>query len=102
MTTGKVLLELYLQCDDTLDNIFIEEFEVTDIISVLPVNRAIGPDSISHKMLKSTMFTICKPLCLHAQNLSRLALELLPEISLNKFRPLPLPPRNLQGNVTVN
>lgn len=64
LTTGKVLPELYLQCDETLDNIFIEEFEVTDIISVLPVNKAIGPDSISHKMLKSTMFTICKPLCL--------------------------------------
>lgn len=63
LTTGKVLPELYLQCDETLDNIFIEEFEVTDI-SILPVNKAIGPDSISHKMLKSTMFTICKPLCL--------------------------------------
>ena len=58
LTTGKVLPELYLQCDETL------EFEVTDIISVLPVNKAIGPDSISHKMLKATMFTICKPLCL--------------------------------------
>lgn len=64
LNTGNFLPELYLQCNETLDNIFIEELEVTDIIFVLPVNKAIGPDSINHKMLKSTMFTICKPLCL--------------------------------------
>ena len=40
----------------------MEEHKMTDIISVLPVNKAIGPDCISHKMLKTTMYTVCKPL----------------------------------------
>ena len=31
-------------CYDTLCNITIDEQEVLDIISVLPVNKAIGPD----------------------------------------------------------
>ena len=53
---------MFLQCDDSLNDIVIEENEVTDIISVLPVNKAIRPDCISHKMLKSTMYTVCKPL----------------------------------------
>lgn len=35
-----------------------------DIISILPVNKAIGPDLISHKMLKATLFTVVKPLTL--------------------------------------
>lgn len=49
LTTSKVLpdLHLHVQGDETLDNIVIEEFEVTEIISVYPVNKAIGPDSMS-------------------------------------------------------
>ena len=39
--------------------ITIDEQEVLDIISVLPMNKAIGPDCISHKVLKSI---IVKPL----------------------------------------
>ena len=53
---------MYYMCNDTLCNITIDEQEVLDIISVLPVNKAIGPDCISHKMLKSTISTIVKPL----------------------------------------
>lgn len=34
MSTGKVLSKLYLQCHETLDNIFIEELKVTDIIII--------------------------------------------------------------------
>ena len=34
-----------------------------NIISVIPLNKPIGPDCISHKMLKSAIFTIkVKPL----------------------------------------
>lgn len=46
---------MLLQCDDTLNDIVIKEYDVTDIISVMPVNKAIGPGCINHKMLKSTM-----------------------------------------------
>jgi hypothetical protein len=56
------LPEMYLHCHKTIDSITIEKYDVTDIISILPVNKAVGPDCISHKMLKSTMHTICKPL----------------------------------------
>ena len=60
--TGKSVPEMFLQCDDSLEDIIIEEYEVIDIISVLLVNKAIGPDCISHKMLKATIHTVCKPL----------------------------------------
>ena len=60
----KELPEMYLHCHETIDSIAIEESEVIDIIFILPVNKAVGPDCISHKMLKSTMYSICKPLCL--------------------------------------
>ena len=54
---------MYYMCNDTLCNITIDEQKVLDIISVIPVNKPIGPDCISHKMLKSAIFTIIvKPL----------------------------------------
>ena len=53
---------MYYMCNDTLCNITIDEQDVLGIISVLSVNKAIGPDCISHKMLKSTIFTIVKHL----------------------------------------
>ena len=56
------LPHMYSLCNDSLDNIVVEEQEVSDIITILPVNKAVGPDSISHKMLKSTKKTIAKPL----------------------------------------
>ena len=42
-----------------LCNITINKQEVMYIISVLTVNKAIGPDFISHKMLKSNFFYYC-------------------------------------------
>ena len=36
---------------------------IVDIISILPVNKPIGPDCISHRMLKSTIHTISRALC---------------------------------------
>ena len=52
---------MFLYYSESLADIVIEESEVIDIKSVLPINKAIGPDCISHKMLKSTMHTVCKP-----------------------------------------
>ena len=43
---------MFLYRSESLADIVIEEFEVIDIISVLPINKAIGPDCISHKCVK--------------------------------------------------
>ncbi len=51
-------------CNNVISDICILEQEVIDIVSILQVNKAVGPDNISHKMLKSTMYTIAKPLCI--------------------------------------
>lgn len=58
---------MYSLCSETLCNIYINDQEVLDIIfniTNVPVNKAIGPDLVSHKMLKATLFTIVKPLTL--------------------------------------
>lgn len=44
--------------------LFLNMQDVIDIISILQTNKAVGPDAISHKMLKTIMYTIVKPLCL--------------------------------------
>ena len=41
----------------------ILDSEMADTLSSLKVNRACGPDSISHRMLKYTYKTIAAPLC---------------------------------------
>lgn len=61
---GHVLPSMYSLCNNKLSNIVINEEEIIDIISISPANKAIGPDNISHKMLKLTKFPISKPLCL--------------------------------------
>ena len=60
------LPEFHSLCNNSISNIRILEQDVMDIISILQTNKAVGPDNISHKMLKSTctVFTIAKPLCL--------------------------------------
>ena len=47
--------------DLPIPNRVIQKHEVFDIISVIPVNKAIGPDCISNKMLKTCKETISKP-----------------------------------------
>ena len=54
----------YSLCNKSISDIRILEQDVNDIISILQTNKAVGPDNIDHKMLKSTVFTIAKPLCL--------------------------------------
>lgn len=46
------------------DSMHINEQEIIDKLSILPVNNAIDADLISHKMLKATKLTIFKPLFL--------------------------------------
>ena len=38
--------------------------EIKDTIHSLDINKASGPDNISHRMLKGCISTIFKPLCL--------------------------------------
>ena len=40
------------------------EQDISDFISTLQVNKAIGPNDISHKMLKETIHSVSIPLCL--------------------------------------
>ena len=61
---GVNLPDDYLLCDETLSDIVIQEQEFFYIISILPVNKAVGPDCISHKMLKATSKSVSRPLCL--------------------------------------
>ena len=46
--SNETLLNMYYMYNDTLCNITVDEQEVLDIISILPVNKAIGTDCISH------------------------------------------------------
>ena len=57
---------MYSLCNNNLSNIIIKEQEISHIITIFPINKAIGPDCISPKMLKSTKSTIMivKPLTL--------------------------------------
>jgi hypothetical protein len=50
--------------ESSLLNIHIKESDIEYIIANLDTNKAIGPDLISHKVLKSVRFSISKPLCL--------------------------------------
>ena len=50
-------------CNNVFDTIEIVEQDVNDVISVLQVNKAVGPDCISHKMLKETIFSVSTLLC---------------------------------------
>lgn len=65
------------RCNNSFSQIKVQEHQITDIISIIPVNKAVGPDCISHKMIKSCNDTISKPLCLNLFNKS-LSLKLFP------------------------
>jgi hypothetical protein len=56
-------VELATLCENTFSQIVITEQDIVDIMSILPVNKAIGNDCISHRMLKTTLNVIAKPLC---------------------------------------
>lgn len=46
-----------------IDTIIVNQTEIIDILSSLQINKACGPDGISHRMLKYTSETVALPLC---------------------------------------
>ena len=56
-------MNLSLLCNNVFDTTEIVEQDVIDAISVLQVNKAVGPDFVSHKMLKETIFSVTTHLC---------------------------------------
>ena len=46
-----------------LDHIEIFSYEIENIISTLNVNKAVGSDLISHKVLKNIKSSVARPLC---------------------------------------
>lgn len=59
----KNIPKVYALLDDSLGDILIKEHEVIDLISNLPVNKAIVYCK-NHRMLKLTIHTISSPLCM--------------------------------------
>ena len=56
------LPEFNIRTESLLLNVNTETSEVIDILSNLQLNKAIGPDGISHRMLKHTCHSIATPL----------------------------------------
>lgn len=56
------LPEFTLRTDQSLNEINILEQDVIDVLENLVINKAAGPDGISHKLLKETAKSISKPL----------------------------------------
>ncbi len=57
------LPSIELKTDVILNNFNISEQDIKDVQNNLIINKASGPDEVSHRMLKQTLNTICKPLC---------------------------------------
>ncbi len=62
--TNVALPEFRPKTNIKLENVSVTEKEITDIITNLNVHKASGPDEISHRMLKESSNTICRPLSL--------------------------------------
>ena len=60
--TGADLPQLIRKSDNTLVDITVTEADVKDVLNNLVINKACGPDMISHKMLKETASTVSYPL----------------------------------------
>ena len=52
------IYQAIILCDEKLNDIVIQEKEIFDFISILPVNKAVGPDCISHRMWKTTAVAV--------------------------------------------
>ena len=57
------LPEFNIRTESSLLNVNIETSEVIDVLSNLQLNKAVGPDGISHRMLKHTCQSIATTLC---------------------------------------
>ena len=47
-----------------MSEILISTTDVEDIIHSLDINKAVGIDQISHRLIKGTKYTISEPLCM--------------------------------------
>jgi hypothetical protein len=61
---NKTLPDLDDRGGNVLENIWVREEEIIDIISILDSNKVTGPDKISNKMIISIKNEIAKPPCL--------------------------------------
>ena len=50
---------------NTLSTIRISTEDIESIIGTVDINKATGPDQLSHKLLKATKHSISMPLCRH-------------------------------------
>jgi len=62
--TNATLPPVNLLTDNSLNDISLTEQEIIDTIQILNVNKAVGEDLISHKVLKNICHSISKPLCI--------------------------------------
>ncbi len=53
---------LHKQSNSTINSIQLSEDEIKDIIKNIPINKATGPDKISHKLLKHICLSVAKPI----------------------------------------
>ncbi len=60
--SNTILPDFVPKTNAAIGNLIISEQEITDVLTNLVVNKANGPDEISHRMLKETSRTICIPL----------------------------------------
>jgi len=60
----EVKLPDFPQKTNVLSNIFIEKREIIDVIGILNVNKASGPDEISHRFLREVALQISTPLAI--------------------------------------
>ncbi len=61
---NKDLPSFEVRCKNVLSQIVVSEQDILDMISTLDGNKAVGPDTISNKMLIAVKVQISKPLCL--------------------------------------
>ena len=57
------LPEFNIRTESSLLSVNIETSEVIDVLNSLQLNKAVGTDGISHRMLKHTCHSIATPLC---------------------------------------
>lgn len=62
--SNTILPTLLPKSQNVISQIQVQESEIIDVIDLLNPNKAVGEDTISHKVLKAVKSAIAKPLCL--------------------------------------
>ena len=58
------LPQFTLKCNSEMNEVLISTTDIEGIIHSLDINKAVGLDQMSHRLLKGTKHTISKPLCM--------------------------------------